>query len=310
MPKISGLVDAMSDVLSLIRMRGDVMCSGIYSAPWSLEFDLPIVHFHMVQRGTARLGLNDGTTMRLEPGDLVLLPLGYGHTLCSDLALTPVPINEAIAQPGAYLHGNHRIAGGGETTEVICGRFTFGGVLAPRLLNVLPRLIFVAGRQGRPLDWLRMISEALIDETQNPRPGSAIMIERLLDLLFIQVVRHWGADSPRNLGWMSGMRDPQVGRALSALHEDPAHAWTVAELAARANLSRSAFAARFVEVVGQTPLRYLAAWRLDLAADQLRSGTLTISAIAQGVGYGSEAALTRAFKAQFGTTPAAFRRNT
>ena len=308
MAKISGLADAMSDVLSLVRMQGDVVCSGVYAAPWSLGFDLPFAHFHMVQRGSARMRLDDGTELRLEPGDLALLPLGHGHALSSDTSLIPLPITEAIARPGAMDGGIHRIKGTGETTEVICGRFAFAGVLAPRLLKVLPRLIHVEARQGRPLEWLRMISETLITETQDPKPGSAIMIERLLDLMFIQVIRHWAGAHPRNLGWMSGLRDPQIGRALSAIHSDPAHPWTVAELATKASLSRSAFAARFVEVVGQTPQRYLATWRLDLASDQLRSGTLAISQIAQAVGYGSEAALTRAFKAQFGTTPAAFRR--
>lgn len=308
MAKISGLTDAMSDVLSLVRMQGDVVCLGLYAAPWSLGFDLPFAHFHMVQRGSARLRLDDGTVLRLEPGDLVLLPLGHGHTLSSDVSLPPVPITTAIARPGAMVAGIHRIDGPGETTEVICGRFSFAGVLAPRLLKVLPRLIHIEARQSRPLDWLRRISEALISETQEPKPGSAIMVERLLDLMFIQVIRHWAAAHPRNLGWMSGLRDAQIGRALSAIHADPAQDWTVAELAGKASLSRSAFAARFVEVVGQTPLRYLTTWRLDLASDQLRSGTLAISQIAQAVGYGSEAALTRAFKAQFGTTPAAYRR--
>src|SRR5262249_43528955 len=118
----------------------------------------------------------------------------------------------------------------------------------------------------------------------------------------------WGSRIPGKLGWLSGLVDMQVGKALSAIHDDPAHEWTVESLAAIAGLSRSAFAARFLETVGQPPLQYLTRWRLNVAADQLRVGAARISQIAPQVGYGSEAALTREFKAQFGTTPAAFRR--
>ena len=134
------------------------------------------------------------------------------------------------------------------------------------------------------------------------------MIERLLELLFIQAIREWGGKSPNNLGWMSGLRDPQVGKALSVIHGDPARNWTVGDLADAAGLSRSAFASRFTDLVGQTPLKYVSTWRLNLAADYLRGGMLKIGDIAIRVGYGSEAAINRAFKVQFGATPAEFRR--
>lgn len=133
------------------------------------------------------------------------------------------------------------------------------------------------------------------------------MVHRLLDLLFIQAIRDWGRRSENSLGWLGGLRDPLIGLVLTTIHSDPAHDWTVAELADRASMSRSAFASRFSKVVGQTPLKYIASWRLDLAANQLRSGRFTITEIALSVGYASESALTRAFKAQFGLTPAAYR---
>ncbi len=131
----------------------------------------------------------------------------------------------------------------------------------------------------------------------------------LLEVLFIQALRHWGSRTPGNLGWLSGLVDPPVGKALSAIHDEPARDWTVESLAELSSMSRSAFAARFAAMVGQPPLQYLTHWRLNLAADQLRARTARVSEIASRVGYGSEAALTRAFKAQFGTTPAAFRRD-
>jgi AraC-like DNA-binding protein len=221
--------------------------------------------------------------------------------------LTSTPIEAALAaspRDGA----TYRIGGDGESTHVVCGQFSFSGVLAPRLLIMLPALIHIPGRQGRPLEWLRLTSHFLVDEARDPRPGSAIMISRLLDLLFIQAIRQWGAASPNNLGWLSGLADPSIGRALSAIHESPARPWTVEALAQVAGLSRSAFAVRFSQIVGQTPLKYLANWRLDLAADQLRAGNVRTGELAAAVSYGSEAALTRAFKARFDATPAAFRR--
>jgi AraC-like DNA-binding protein/mannose-6-phosphate isomerase-like protein (cupin superfamily) len=308
MPAISGVPDAMSDVLSLVRMRGELVCANEYSAPWSLRFHKPLAHFHMVERGAAWITLDDAEPTRIETGDLALLPLGAGHVLSNDPSLPSVEIEQAIASHATREGSVYRMGGGGEQTHVVCGQFSFEGVLARKLLTVLPPLIHIRAVSGRPLEWLRLTTHFLIEETRHPKPGSAIMIARLLDLMFIQAVREWGVSSPTRLGWLSGLSDPQIGRALSAIHEDPAHDWTVEALAEIAGLSRSAFAARFTEVVGKTPLKYIASWRLDLAADHLRAGTYRITEIAALVGYGSEAALTRAFKIQFGTTPAAFRR--
>lgn len=309
MPAISGVPDAMSDVLSLIRMRGELVCANEYSAPWSLSFRKPVAHFHVVERGAAWITLDGAEPTRIQSGDLALLPLGAGHVLSSDPTLPSIPIERALESQATRDGAVYRMGGGGEQTHVVCGQFSFSGVLAPKLLTVLPPLIHIRAESGRPLEWLRLTTHFLVEETRHPRPGSAIMIARLLDLLFIQTIRAWGANSPSRRGWLSGLSDPQIGRALSAIHDEPARNWTVEALAEIAGLSRSAFAARFADAVGKTPLKYISSWRLDLAADHLRAGTHRIGEIAPLVGYGSEAALTRAFKAQFGTTPAAFRRN-
>jgi AraC-like DNA-binding protein len=298
----------MSDALSLVRMRCEFICANEYSAPWAFDFRKHIAHFHIVERGTAFLMLDGHSPARMEAGDLAILPLGTGHSFASEPGLKSVPIEQALAF-GAKREGTvYRMGGGGVETHVVCGQFSFEGFLASKLLNVLPPLIHIAPPPGRPFEWLRLTSQFLVEEARSARPGFAIAVARLLDLLFVQAVREWGAKSPKNLGWLSGLRDPSVGRALSAIHDEPARSWTVERLAAVAGLSRSAFASRFAEVVGTTPLKYLAAWRLDLAAQHLRSGTARVSEIAAFVGYGSETALTRAFKAQFGASPARFRR--
>lgn len=307
MPSLGGYADAMSDVLSLVRMRGEVVCANEFSAPWAFAFRKPMAHFHVVERGFAFITVEGESPVRIESGDLTILPLGGGHTLSSAPDVDPTPIEAGIAcavRDGPVF----RLGGGGEETHVVCGRFCFAGVLAPKLLTTLPRLLHIRPEPGRPLEWLRLTTHFLVEEARFPKPGSAIMISRLLDLLFIQAIRDWGGRNVRNLGWLSGLGDAQVGRALSAIHEAPADAWTVEKLAEVAGLSRSAFAARFAAVVGVPPLKYLATWRLDLAADHLRASGMRVGEIATLVGYGSEAALNRAFKSQFGATPAAFRR--
>lgn len=308
MPALGGLPDAMSDVLSLVRMRGQFVCANEYSAPFGLSFRKPVAHFHIVERGSCWITLDDGTSLRVETGDLVVLPLGAGHVLSSDPGLPALPI-EAAVETAERCGGVYRMGGGGDReTHMVCGQFAFAGVLAPRLLTVLPPLMHIRPQPGRPLEWLRLTSHFLVEETRNPKPGSAIMVARLLDLLFIQAIREWGGAGPSRLGWLSGLIDAQIGRALSAIHETPARTWTVEDLALIAGMSRSAFAVRFGQIVGMTPLKYVATWRLDLAADELRAGSAKIAEIAALVGYGSEAAFNRAFKSQFGETPAAFRR--
>jgi AraC-like DNA-binding protein len=305
---ITGLPDAVSDVLALVRMRGEFVCANDCSPPWSLSFAGPAGHFHIVERGSAWIGRDGSEALRLEAGDLVMLPLGSGHVLGNDPTIPPVPIEMAVDQ-AARRGSVYRLGGSGEPeTHLVCGRFSFAGVLAPKLLKILPPLIRLSGQPGGAPDWLKLTTDYLIDEIHDPRPGSASMVSHLLDLLFVQALRQWAAHSAKALGWLSGLGDRQIGQALSAMHQAPSRAWTVDDLARLAGMSRSAFAARFTNIVGATPLKYLAIWRLDLAADYLRAGDKGIAEIAEMVGYGSESSLTRAFKAQFKTTPAAFRR--
>jgi AraC-like DNA-binding protein len=308
MPVVRPVPDAVSDVLSLVRMRCKTVCANDFAVPFSLSLRGPSARFHIIESGSAFVVLERKPPVRVESGDLVILPLGGGHALSSDPLLPPVPINNAVRDAERSGPVFRFGTGNGAQTYMICGEFTFAGVLAPRLLSVLPTMIHIKERDGRPLEWLRLTSTFLAEETRSAKPGSNVLVARLLEVLFIQALRHWGSRIPGNLGWLSGLVDAQIGKTLSVIHDDPARDWTVESLAALSGLSRSAFAARFLAMVGQPPLQYLTRWRLNLAADQLRAGTARVGQIAPRVGYGSEAALSRAFKAQFGTTPAAFRR--
>ena len=154
-----------------------------------------------------------------------------------------------------------------------------------------------------------MASQMLLFEMQSPSQGSAVMVARILDLLFIQILRAWAAGTDAEPNWLAGALDPQIGPALSAIHGDPGHDWTLEELARACRLSRSAFAARFATRVGKPPASYLAHVRLDAATDLLRGTSLPVSLIAENVGYTSEAAFSRAFKRRYGTPPARWRRD-
>lgn len=307
MPSIANLPDAMSDVLDLARMHGDMVCNTLFRAPWSLQFSRPCGHFHIVERGEALLVCDNGERFAMRAGDVAIIPLGLGHVLCSDPALAPQAIEAAIFAPDPAGGPIMRLGGDGAETAMVCGQFSFRGVLAPRLIGQLPRLLRIEAEADQPADWLALTARFLVAEARNPTPGSAIMIARLLELMFIQAMRAWGSQASGGLGWLGGLGHPGIGRSLAAMHDAPARDWTVTDLAQIAGMSRSAFASRFDAVVGTTPQRYLAAWRLDLAAEALRTRRDRVATIAGEVGYASQTAFNRAFKAHFGMTPAAFR---
>jgi len=199
------------------------------------------------------------------------------------------------------------LAGPGAASELLCCRFDLDGGPSQALLRALPPMIHVRGGATSNSQAAAAV-QLLMGEIRSLRPGSSVVVSRLIDVLFVQALRAWASTHNRDLSWLAGVGDPRIGRVLAALHAQPARRWTATDCAALAGLSRSAFAERFTRIVGQTPLAYLQRWRLSLAADLLRSGMPTASEVARRVGYASDAAFSRVFSAHFGATPAAFRR--
>lgn len=298
-------VDPMSDALDLVRLRADLVCLSAFREPWGVAFPQGPSHLHIVQSGvvTARL-TGDAAAIRADAGDILLFPRGAGHGL-SDQRGSPIVPLDAIADAAydpATIQFSH--GGDGAETRLLCCRFNFHGPYADQLLAALPPIIHVRGAPA----WIDTSVRFLVEEAQNLRPGSTVMISRLVDLLFVQTLRAWANRRDHDLGWLGGISDARIGRALSAIHAAPARDWKAQDLAAVAGLSRSAFADRFTTIVGATPIAYLARWRLNLAADLLDSRPISIGDVARRVGYGSDAAFSRAFKAQFGSSPAEFRK--
>ncbi|WP_152986097.1 AraC family transcriptional regulator [Burkholderia sp. lig30] len=297
--------DAFSDVLELIRIRGNTVFTCAASAPFGLRFPAGKYRLHIIRSGSVAIEV-EGLEERYHAsqGDLVMLMHGHGHVI-SDRPGRPASL---LADLAPQYYDRERLTIGHGDITWLCGDFGFDGVLSQRLLSVLPPVLVLKGLRERPFEWLELSCHFILDEALNPRAGAAAMISRLLDVIFVQLLRTWATEGATGHGWLSGAIDDRINPAMSAIHAHPGRAWTVSDLAELSNLSRSAFADRFQRVVGQAPLSYLTTWRLDRAAELLRYSRAPISDIANRVGYTSEAAFSRAFRGRYEMSPMQWRR--
>ena len=302
-------LDVLSDVLGLLRLRGQVYCRTQLTAPWGLSFSAEQAQFHVVERGSFFLQL-DGSreATAFSEGDLVLLPHGRGHRLLSAPDSKAVPIKVAVGTQREGPLTPITYGGGGARTDLVCGRFGFDLRLAGSILAGLPPVLHVRGSQGRPVEWLELIVRFLRAEARSATPGRSVALARLVDLLFVEAIRHWlASNDARPTGWMGALRDPRIGAAVVRMHAQPARNWDVETLAAEVGMSRSSFGQHFADLVGEPPSKYLTRWRMYLAARLLRVPGTTVAQVADRVGYDSEAAFSRVFKRYMRVAPTAFR---
>ncbi|MGA2209862.1 MAG: AraC family transcriptional regulator [Acidimicrobiales bacterium] len=279
--------DLLSELLRSVRLSGERIVAYAPRRTFSVSFS-DFGALHMIEEGEVVLRIDgDPRLERVSRGDVILLPRGDPHRI-SDAA-----DDTATPDPARWL----------------CGTFTIGDPQASHLLATLPAAIILRGGGAPALEGLEVARRMLLVEMQSPSQGSAVMVARILDLVFIQILRAWAAGTDAAPNWLAGALDPQIGLALRAIHRDPGHDWTVEDLARACSLSRSAFAARFVARVGKPPATYLAQVRLGAATDLLRGTSLSVGLVAEHVGYTSEAAFSRAFKHRYGTPPARWRRD-
>ena len=303
-------MDVLTDVLGVLHLTSRVYCRSELGAPWGLAMP-PARHmaFHVIDQGRAWLR-RDGAAepVALKAGDLVVLPRGSGHQLVDHPDTLRQPLISLQASPGCP---RLQLGGDGQTTTLVCGYFRLleeGGWEAHPLVPLLPELIHIEGEAGRKVPWLEATLKFLADEAGSGRPGTDVVVQRLTDVLFVQVLRAWLEQEETASGWLGALRNPQIGRALALLHASPEQSWTVGNLAAEVNLSRSSFAARFTALVGEPPLTYLTQWRMRLAASLLREN-VPLGEVAGRVGYESEAAFSAAFKRERGMPPGQYRRS-
>jgi AraC-like DNA-binding protein len=323
-------VDVLSDVLRSVRLTGALFFPMECSSPWvdtvpQASAFAPllrpraqhVVSYHVIRRGSCWAGLLDQAPVRLEAGDILVVPHGDAYFMAStpDAAASGTPAEAVLAffrqmtlasAPRVVVEGG----GGPERVDVVCG--FLGCDVRPfnPVLDSLPRVVHLRrGSTEAGADRLAQLIEFALAESQRGDPGAKCVLLRLSEILFVEVVRRCLEAVPAaHPGWLAGVRDPLVGRALACLHDRPAEAWTLDRLAKDVGASRSALADRFTHLIGQPPMRYLTQWRLQLAAGMLADGSAKVSAVALDVGYESEAAFSRAFKKLVGTSPAAWRR--
>lgn len=314
-------MDPLSDVLRVVRLTGGVFLDAEFTAPWCVTVQVGpedcrpflsapqhLIAYHCVVEGCLLLQTNGTTPAEVRAGEIVLLPRNDAHRIGSSLDAKAIKADDLIQPPqngglARIVHG-----GGGERTRIVCG---FLGCETPfnPLVATLPRVMKLNMRAAASGQWIESSFQFAASEVSADRMGSATVLSKLSELLFVEAVRRYVAELPtEQRGWLAGLRDPIVGRALALLHARHGEPWTAEQLAQEVGLSRSAFAERFTSLIGQPSMQYLALWRMQLAAHHLRENTAPIAKIAFEVGYESEAAFNRAFKRQFGVPPATWRK--
>ncbi|HEX2585059.1 MAG TPA: AraC family transcriptional regulator [Steroidobacteraceae bacterium] len=315
-------MDALSDVLQAIRLTGSIFFDIRATDPWVAETPegrsvvaamFPgsehMMCYHVITQGSCWASVPGEQPLQLTAGDIIVLPHGDTHVLSSAPGLRKSP-NMALYRrpddgrlPSAIAMGD---ADGKQGAEFICGFLGCDAQPFNPLLAALPRIIRVSDRNtGVLATYVRFA----ISESRDSRIGGQSVLGRLSELMFVDAIRHYLETLPSNqLNWLAGLRDTYVGRALTSLHRQPAHEWTLDSLAKEVALSRSAFSERFTQYVGQPPMQYLMNWRMQLASTHLVSGSDSVAVIANRVGYESEAAFSRAFKKSVGVSPGEWRK--
>jgi len=321
-------MDALSDVLSAVRLTGAVFLEMQMRENWSYltaparaiaDVIMPeadhVISYHLLLSGQCYARLPEGEPVKLRAGEVVMFPGGDRHILAtgsrSGLRMQPTDIS------GESLHlmlkrgevTPLREGKTGDATRIVCGFLACEGRMADPILQSLPRMLRVNLRGSGTAAWVQSSIQFSMAQSAAQRPGSAMVLARLSEVLFAEAVRQYMDNVPEaQAGWLGALRDRHVGRALALLHERPTTAWTLERLSREVGLSRSALGDRFSSLVGKAPMQYLTSWRLAMAEARLRRGEGSILRIATDVGYESQAAFNRAFKREFGLPPAAWRR--
>jgi AraC-like DNA-binding protein len=315
--------DPLADVLTSVRLTGSVFFRVECAPPWVAEAPpssaiagqvMPgvdhVIEFHAITRGRCVGGIVGEAPTGLEAGDVICFPHGDPHVLASAPGLRATPDLTSYARPqDAPLPFRVRYGTGPAEVELVCGFFGCDARPFNPLLAALPRVLRASDRDGPRSGWLSRFVEVAEAESRSPGPGGEGVLSRISELMFVELVRrHVEALPPNRSGWLAGLRDPHVGRALTALHASPGDAWTVDGLARAVGLARSSLAERFAALIGEPPMQYLTRWRMQVAAGLLATTHDGVAAIGARVGYASEAAFNRAFKKSVGVPPATWRR--
>lgn len=315
-------MDAISEILSGVKLTGAVFFHAEFSAPWGMSVppatqiarnvgvgQTYIVPYHFLLDGGSLIEMDDGSAVELAAGDVVVFPHGDQHHMSSGKEVRrPFPNYGILAKIQARDLTPLRAGGGGQASRLVCGYMACDPHLSRPILNGLPSVFKVNVRTDRSGHWLESSILHSVEEAASGGAGSEAMLAKLSEALFVDTLRRYVASLPEHqIGWLAGARDVVVGKSLGLMHSRVAHPWTVASLAEEVGISRSALIERFTRYLAEPPMTYLTRWRLQVAARSLENTSRGVAEIAAGVGYESEAAFNRAFKREFGQPPGRYR---
>ncbi|MBR7618949.1 AraC family transcriptional regulator [Phenylobacterium sp. 20VBR1] len=314
------VIDPLSEVLRSVRLTGGIFLDAQFTTPWCVRTNILaedcagflvkpalLIAYHFVIAGGLLLSVDEEPTIEVRAGEIVLLPRNDVHTLASTSGLAPTSARSLI-QPSAD-GGLARVlyGGGGEATHIVCGFLGSEETYNP-LIAALPRVLKLDITEGVSRDWVEASVRYAASELTTGKLASSGLMSRLSETLFVEAMRQYSVTLTGQAGgWLKGVADPQIGRALAAIHHNIRSPWSTDSLAREASMSRSAFVDRFTALIGMPPIRYLTNWRLQTAKRRLRETRKTIAQIAEEVGYGSDEAFSRAFKRELGSTPSKWR---
>lgn len=305
-------MDALAAVLAVAGVRGTIAATVNAAEPWGLALDaVPGAAFHAITDGTAWLCVQGNPGIRLMPGDILLLPAGTAHVLASSPDAHTQPFDHLAAEQALAAGGELTVGTGTIQTRILCASYHQDPAVTLPLLTLLPDVLHIPASRANP--GLDATLRLLAHELGQPQPGAAAVLNRLVDILLVQILRIWLTTSAPRTGpasWLSALTDPVAGTALATLHAQPGRAWTVGSLAADIGVSSATLARRFTAKVGESPAAYLTRWRMDLAAQRLRDTDDTVGTIARTLGYTSEYAFNRAFTRHRRTPPGRYRSQT
>ena len=314
-------MDALSELLRVIRLSGTAFIDAELSTPWAVETPPAsaiatrfapragrIIPYHVVTRGACYVELKGQAPVELEAGQAILFPHGDVHVLSSSRGLTPLRITTdavvKLTRPDSI--ASVRYGGGGATTRLICGFFACDEVLSGQLVERLPRLMHCkAGAYSAAA----LLPRSVQPPQGAPSLGLGAVLGKLSELLFVEAIRAYVESLPEQEGWLGGLRDRYVSHGLALIYGRPSAPWTLESLARTVGISRTALADHFMQCTGMAPMQYLSQWRLRVAADALGNSDRAVKLIAESASFGSTAAFTRAFKREFGISPVGWRRN-
>jgi AraC-like DNA-binding protein len=312
--------DVLTELLRAMRLTGAVFMDGQFTTPfgivsparWNVQDQMARLRhvsvFHLVAEGACRLETADGATCELSKGDIVLVPFTGAHRVWNgepeSFGFAPDHVREGPIN-GV---GSVRLGGGGEATRLVCGFLESAELMAAPLFRSLPPLLVERAESDPVASLLTVTATEILRQVENAAPGAPFVLGRLMELLFVEVVRRHAERLPSTAGGvLAAMRDPIVAKAIWLLHQEPARRWTIEDLAGEVGASRTVLAERFNQYVGKPPIEYLTGWRIQLACERLKSSADPLARIAEAVGYESEAAFSRAFKREMGVSPGVWR---